>query len=333
MNFKQKFDAVNRCRSQKTGERIASELAYLNSISESRGGIYRDRIEQALDLLLSRIEKDGVITCSAVSEAEDSLSDLAPVAKSLTMLFQAHAHIDMNWKWGYNETAAITTDTFRTVLDIMREYPDMTFMQSQASTYEIVEKFCPEMLPEIKERIKEGRWEVTAAEWVEPDKNMPDGESLTRQILQAKKYLSKLLEIDPESLDLDFVPDTFGHNLNVPEILTDAGIKYLYHCRAHSGPNIYKYVSPSGKSVHGQTKGGGQETEMRFPVSGWEKARRADQRAMPGQFSSASAAGPYFRSPTIGRPREANCTRIWWVRPVSSVTRTRERSPDRAGEE
>ena len=249
MNYNQKFDAINRCRSQSTGERIASELSYLNAISQARGGIYRERIEQALDTLIARLDRDGVITSSTVREVEESLSDLAPVAKSLTMLFQAHAHIDMNWKWGYNETAAITIDTFRTVLDIMREYPDMTFMQSQASTYEIVEKFCPEMLPEIKERIREGRWEVNAAEWVEPDKNMPDGESQTRQILQAKKYLAKLLEIDPDSLDLDFVPDTFGHNLNAPEILSDAGVKYMYHCRAHNGPNLYKYVSPSGKSV------------------------------------------------------------------------------------
>ena len=54
-----------------------------------------------------------------------------------------------------------------------------------------MEKFAPELLDEIKLRIREGRWEVTAAEWVEPDKNMPDGESLTRQILQTKKYLSK----------------------------------------------------------------------------------------------------------------------------------------------
>ena len=58
---------------------------------------------------------------------------------------------------------------------------------------------------------------------------MPDGESLTRQILQSRKYLNRLLKIDPDSLDIDFVPDTFGHNGNVPEILADAGIKYMYH--------------------------------------------------------------------------------------------------------
>lgn len=151
--------------------------------------------------------------------------------------------------WGYNETAAVTVDTFRTILDLMREYPEFTYAQSQASTYEIIEKFRPDMLEEIKERIHEGRWEVTAAEWVEPDKNMPDGESMTRQILQSKKYLSQLLDISPDSLCIDFVPDTFGHNANVPEILSDAGIQYMYHCRGYEGPCLYNFVAPSGKKI------------------------------------------------------------------------------------
>ncbi|MBQ7699231.1 MAG: alpha-mannosidase [Clostridia bacterium] len=230
-------------------ERICSEMTYLDGISKTKGGEFDSLIEQAADLLLSDINENGVMTKAAAMKAEELLMVLQPEAKKYTELFISHAHIDMNWMWGYNETASLTADTFRTVLELMKEFPDMTFGQSQASTYEIIEKFCPEMLSEIKERIKEGRWEVTAAEWVEPDKNMPDGESLTRQLLQSRKYLSKLLDIPADSLDIDFVPDTFGHNINVPEILSDMGVKYLYHCRGHEGPCIYRYASPSGKSV------------------------------------------------------------------------------------
>lgn len=93
----------------------------------------------------------------------------------------------MNWMWGFQETAAVTVDTFRTVLDLMREYPDFTYAQSQASTYQIIEEYAPEMLEEIRQRIHEGRWEVTATTWVEPDKNMPNGESLARHILYTKR--------------------------------------------------------------------------------------------------------------------------------------------------
>ncbi len=248
MNYLQKLQKLGEYRGRgPEAERICSEIAYLDGVSANRGGAFDRRLEAAADFVLSEAEKEGAITRGTVRAAEEMLADLGPEAKRYTALFISHAHIDMNWMWGYNETAALTVDTFRTVLDFMREYPDVTFGQSQASTYEIVEKYCPELLDEIRLRIREGRWEVTAAEWVEPDKNMPDGESLTRQILQSRKYLSGLLGIDPASLDLDFVPDTFGHNINVPEILADAGVRYMYHCRGADGPCVYYYVSPSGK--------------------------------------------------------------------------------------
>ena len=250
MNYTEKMRWIRDRKGQsRAAERICSEIICLDGVSAAHGGEYDREIERAADFIIGYITENGAVTNTAVAEAEAMLAPLAGAVKSYTALFVSHAHIDMNWMWGYNETAAITVDTFRTVLDMMAEYPDFTFAQSQASTYEIIEKFRPDMLDEIKARIKEGRWEVTAAEWVEPDKNMPDGESLTRQILQSRKYLSRLLDISPDSLCIDFVPDTFGHNANVPEILADAGVKYMYHCRGTDGPRLYRFVAPSGKST------------------------------------------------------------------------------------
>ena len=82
-------------------------------------------------------------------------------------------------------------------------------------------------------------------------------------------------------------------------------------------------VSGRVKRVHGSAAGGGQENVMSAPVWGWTKDRRYDHRAM-GQGASDA---PYLRSPDRGRPREANCTRIWWVRPVWRRTRTSVRPP------
>jgi len=155
----------------------------------------------------------------------------------------------MNWMWGYQETAAITVDTFRTILDLMNEYPEFTYSQSQASVYKIIEEHDPDMLEEIKARIKEGRWEITATTWVETDKNMPNGESLARHILYTKRYLSKLLDVPADSMQLDFEPDTFGHNWTVPEILNKGGVKYYYHCRAFDDETIYKWQSRNGAQV------------------------------------------------------------------------------------
>ena len=135
MTYLDKLKAVDSHRREsRYAERICSELTYLDNLSMLRGGELDSRIEEAADALMYRIESDGVITAGAVSDVEAMLSDLAPVAKSLKELFVAHAHIDMNWRWGYNETAVITVDTFRTLLELMREYPELTFAQSQAST-------------------------------------------------------------------------------------------------------------------------------------------------------------------------------------------------------
>ena len=136
------------------------------------------------------------------------------------------------------------------MLQIMTEYPDFKFSQSQASVYRILERFAPEMLEEVQQRVAEGRWELTASAWVETDKNMANGESLSRHILYAKNYLSKLFSIDPDSLEVDFDPDTFGHSRNVPEIAANGGVKYYYHCRGRIGDQILnRWRAPSGSEL------------------------------------------------------------------------------------
>ncbi len=229
------FDKLSLLRPEKCGmdpqSRIWAQLTYAANVSQQRGREFDALINGEADVALHLLQTQGALTLSDAQAMELRLSPLSGAAKSYTAHCVGHAHIDMNWMWGYNETAAVTVETFRTVLDLMREYPLFTFGQSQASTYRIIEENAPEMLTEIRQRVHEGRWEVTASTWVENDKNMAGGEALCRHILYTKQYLSRLLDIDPKSLDLDFQPDTFGHSINVPEACFAGGIKYYYHCR------------------------------------------------------------------------------------------------------
>lgn len=242
----------NRANSSEYTERILSELEFSAELSAMKNGMYDEVIHRSADILTEALDTEGALTNSKCLEAEQILMEISPVAKSYTVHCVGHAHIDMNWMWGYQETAALTVDTFRTVLDLMKEYPEFTFGQSQASTFKIIEDYAPQMLEEIKKYIKEGRFEVTASTWVETDKNMPNGESLARHILYTRRYLSKLLDIDSESLNLDFEPDTFGHNISVPEICSKGGVKYYYHCRGNvENPKNPAYVwkAPSGAEL------------------------------------------------------------------------------------
>jgi len=231
------------------GERIAAQLFFAWELSKASDGTFDSLVDAALAFVEERLREEGVIGKETAHRAESLLAPLSAEAKRYEVLCVAHAHIDMNWMWGWDETVAVTLDTFRTMLTLMDEYPEFTFSQSQAAIYRIVETHAPEMLEEIRARVREGRWEVTASHWVEADKNMPSGESLSRHLLYTKRYLSRLFDLDPGSLNLDFEPDTFGHSANVPDILASGGVKYYYHCRGNEAPALYRWEAPSGKSV------------------------------------------------------------------------------------
>lgn len=245
--------SLNEIKKQKpTGywsDRILAELEYVARLSNIKKNQHDKIIGAVIKTLNENLAEEGVISKSACLDAEKQLAKLSKEAKSFSMICAAHAHIDMNWMWSWDETVSITIDTFRTMLNLMEEYPEFKFSQSQASVYHIIEEYAPDMLPEIKKYIKEGRWEVTASHWVEADKNMPSGESFARHLLYTKRYLSELLDIKPETLNIDFEPDTFGHTLNVPEILAEGGVKYYYHCRGYEEHHLYRWVAPSGSAV------------------------------------------------------------------------------------
>lgn len=231
------------------GERILSQLVFAHEMSKVQNHAWDDTLLPALAYVEEQLAGQGAITKQTALHAEQMLAPLAESAKAYAIHCVAHAHIDMNWMWPWDETVAVTLDTMRTMLRLMEEYPSFCFSQSQAAVYRIIEQYAPAMLEEIKARVHEGRWEVTASHWVEADKNMPSGESLSRHLLYAKRYLSKLLDIDPDSLDLDFEPDTFGHSLQVPELLAHGGVRYYYHCRGSDGPIAYTWKSPSGSAI------------------------------------------------------------------------------------
>ena len=228
--------------------RIFSELAFCLELSRMREQRYDNDISRALDVIESALASDGALTREHCLQAEALLAPAAGDAKSYEVLYAGHAHIDMNWMWGWNETVAVTVSTFRTVLNLMNEYPGFTFSQSQASVYRIIEEYAPEMMSEIQARIREGRWEVTAGAWVECDKNMPSTESLIRHITETRAYLRDVWGVT--DVRVDFSPDTFGHSRFIPEINTFGGLPYYYHCRAQRKElTLYRYRAPSGKEI------------------------------------------------------------------------------------
>ena len=143
--------------------RLAHEIDYARRVSQALKGRHEALVLDAAKAFREAVARDGALTDAEARRIEESLLPMQADCKKYTLMLCGHAHIDMNWMWRYDETVQITLDTFYTVMDLMDEFPEFTFSQSQASVYRIVEEYDPELLKKIAARVKEGRWEVTAS--------------------------------------------------------------------------------------------------------------------------------------------------------------------------
>ena len=99
-----------------------------------------------------------------------------------------NAHIDPVWLWQWPEGYQEVRATFRSALDRMHEYPEFIFTANSAAYYAWVKEIDPAMFEEIRERVAEGRWAIVGGWWVEPDCNIPSGESFVRHALYSQRW-------------------------------------------------------------------------------------------------------------------------------------------------
>jgi alpha-mannosidase len=140
------------------------------------------------------------------------------------VVLTGHSHIDMAWLWRIKHTREKAQRTFSTVLNLMEEYPEYTFMHSSPALYKFLKNDYPELYEKAKERIKEGRWEATGGMWVESDSNISPGEFLIRQILFGKRFLKEEFGIDSKVI---WLPDAFGYTYSLPQIIKKSGMKHF----------------------------------------------------------------------------------------------------------
>ncbi len=236
-------------------ERFFAQVEFardLASIPGQKAAGWDKLIGQALKLVgdcLASGKFDELL--KTVEKAEGILAPIGKIAKTYTVHCVGHAHIDMNWMWSWPETVAVTNDTFTTVLKLMEEFPDFCFSQSQASVYAIMRDYNPEIFAQIKKRIAEGRWEVTASHWVEGDKNLASGESLARHLLYTRKFMKENFNLNPEDVLIDWSPDTFGHAHTIPSIDSRGGVRHYYLCRGGRAekPPVFWWQSPDGSRI------------------------------------------------------------------------------------
>ena len=138
-----------------------------------------------------------------------------------TLHMIGNAHIDPVWLWQWHEGVQEVLASFRSALDRMDEDPDFCFTASSAVFYAWVERIDPAMFAEIQARVAEGRWEPVGGWWIEPDCNIPGGESFARQALYGQRYFRDRFG---SPTDVGYAIDSFGHNAVLPQILKKSGL-------------------------------------------------------------------------------------------------------------
>ncbi len=136
-----------------------------------------------------------------------------------------HTHIDVAWRWTVAQTREKAQRSFSTVLALMDRYPNYKFMSSQPQLYQHVKEEDPELYEKIKQRIKEGRWEVEGAMWLEADCNLISGESMVRQLLHGKRFMRDEFGVESRML---WLPDVFGYSGALPQVLRKAGVDRFF---------------------------------------------------------------------------------------------------------
>lgn len=227
---------------------VMQEINFVQKVLlEKEENLEKDFLKVVEVLDIEALEKrDWPKILSSLKKAEKALTLFQSRAKKYKVYLIGHSHIDMNWLWPMEETIDVCQRDFATVNKLMKEFPSLHLSQSQAAIYEIVRKKDPSLFNEVKERIKEGKWDVTSSTWVEGDLNMAAGEALVRQLLYGKAYTKKVLGADPK---ICWEPDTFGHPVSYPQILAKAGIKYYYFMRCGKKLPIFWWESPDGSRV------------------------------------------------------------------------------------
>ncbi len=202
--------------------------------------------EQPLEQRIESYVKAGKVLESLM------LCTNGPAAPEFTIFGQSH--LDLAWKWPYEETKRKCARTLSSQLALMEEYPEYRFMICQVPILENIKIYYPELYTRIKEKINNGQFMPEGGFYVESDTNIPGGESLIRQLVIGKQWYKEECGCDSK---MAWLPDTFGFTAALPQIMAGCDIKYfatqkLLRCPPESDPfpyNIFMWEGIDGSKI------------------------------------------------------------------------------------
>lgn len=160
-----------------------------------------------------------------------------------------NAHLDPVWLWEWEEGAAEAISTFRVAADFCEEYDGFVFNHNEVILYKWVEEYEPALFRRIQDLVKKGKWHIMGGWYLQPDCNMPSGESFVRQCLMGRIYFKEKFGVKPTTA-INF--DPFGHSRGLVQILKKSGYDSYLFCRPGDYPlesNDFIWVGYDGSKI------------------------------------------------------------------------------------
>jgi len=145
-----------------------------------------------------------------------------------TVHLLCNSHLDPVWLWEWPEGAGEALSLARTVCDLLEEHETFVFNRNEVQFYAWIEEYAPPLFRRIRRLVRQGRWHVMGGWYLQPDCNLPSGESLVRQILVGRRYFRDRFGVTPTvAANLD----SFGHSRGLVQILARSGYDAYLFCR------------------------------------------------------------------------------------------------------
>jgi len=178
----------------------------------------------ARSLLAAAVQPDKAEYTRIINGWQTRLAPAVAQIRRDTIDIVGNSHIDAAWLWRWRETQQVVDATWSTATKLMAKYPDMHFAASAAQYYVWLEQRDPATLARIQQLEKAGRWNLVGGWWLEPDVNMPSGESLVRQGLYGQRTFMRLFG---HPAQVAWIPDTFGYPWSLPQIFAKSGMPFF----------------------------------------------------------------------------------------------------------
>jgi alpha-mannosidase len=208
--------------------RVAAELVESLGAGNTRGNALARALEDARRPIEDAlpVRSGGALPASAI-EASLAIIERALVSgtsPSATRCFPVgHAHLDTAWLWDTRVTRQKLVRTAATALRTLDRVESFRFLCTQPQQYAWLEQDEPLLFEELRSAVEDGRWEPLGAMWIEPDGNLPSGESFCRQLTEGVRWMESRFGARGAQRLL-FLPDSFGFAASLPQLAALAGL-------------------------------------------------------------------------------------------------------------